>query len=232
MEVTPYEPKNGFLNMLVYGASGTGKTVFAATSPTPLFLDMEGGLLSVAGRVDRAEIKSFGDLKEAYRYLKAGEHKYATVVLDSLTELEKIVMGAVLAEAGCEVPRHGEWNLWTTRMRDIVRAFRDLPMNVVMTALEAEIKDEVSGAVMKRPAMPGRFGFELAGYFDLVLYLSLEREAESGTPVRHVRTVGDERLVAKDRFGKLPPFIESSFPLIYHAIFNQKKVRRLRKAAR
>jgi hypothetical protein len=186
MEVGTYEGKNGYLNMLVYGASGAGKTVFAATAPEPLFLDMEGGLLSVAGsRVDRIEIKSLADLKEAYRHLKGGEHKYATV---------------------------------------------DLPMNVVMTALEAEIKDEVSGAVARRPAMPGRLGFELAGYFDLVLYLYLEHDRERDAFVRRLRSVGDERLVAKDRFGKLPPVIEPSFPLLYHAIFNQRKVRRLRKA--
>jgi hypothetical protein len=117
-------------------------------------------------------------------------------------------------------------------MRDIVRAFRDLPMNVVMTALEAEAKDEVSGAIMRRPAMPGRFGFELPGYFDLVLYLYAERDPENGGAARYLRTVGDQHLIAKDRTGKLPPLVEPSFPLIYHAIFNQKKVRRLRKAAR
>lgn len=233
MKVGTYEGRNGCLNMLVYGVSGVGKTVFAATAPEPLFLDMEGGLLSVAGsRVDRVEVKNYGDLKEAYRFLKAGEHKYASAVLDSLTELEKIVMGSVLAETGREAPRHKEWNLWTARMRDIIRAFRDLPLNTIMTALEAEIKDEATGAVMRRPAMPGRFGFELAGYFDLVLYLYVEQDRASSNFLRHLRTVGDEHLVAKDRFGKLPPIIEPDFALIYQTIHNQKKVRRLRKAAR
>ena len=38
------------LKVLVYGESGTGKTLFAGTFPKPLFFDFDGGMLTLRGK--------------------------------------------------------------------------------------------------------------------------------------------------------------------------------------
>jgi hypothetical protein len=76
--------------MLIYGSSGVGKTVFGSTADKVLFLDAEAGMMSVKDKkIDRVKIKTFQDVIDSYNFLKSGQHEYKTVVIDSLTEIQK-----------------------------------------------------------------------------------------------------------------------------------------------
>ena len=68
MQIKTFKPADHKIKALVYGRSGSGKTMFGGTAPKPLILSAENGLLSLATsglQVDTVEIKSLANLKEA-----------------------------------------------------------------------------------------------------------------------------------------------------------------------
>ena len=95
---------------IIYGKSGTGKTVLASTFPKTkeapmLYLDiLEGGIGSVAAKdkelIDWVPIETFEELDEVLEDVVRGYSevdgkqvpvKYSTIVVDSLTQLEFII---------------------------------------------------------------------------------------------------------------------------------------------
>src|SRR5574343_1688925 len=76
--------------VVLYGPPGSGKTTAAATWPKPLLLSAESGLLSVRDKaIDVMAIDQWEDLEWAFAYLKHEKHEYLSVVIDSLTEVQK-----------------------------------------------------------------------------------------------------------------------------------------------
>lgn len=75
---------------VIYGASGVGKSTFAAEFPSPLFIDIENGSrhLNVT-RLTSEELPKYSDLVETIKELAQGKHDFKTLVIDSLTVLEK-----------------------------------------------------------------------------------------------------------------------------------------------
>ena len=68
--------------LLIYGASGAGKTTACATAPgKTLIISMEAGLLSIKGakNVDAIEVKEASDIEEIAAALEKGELDYDTV---------------------------------------------------------------------------------------------------------------------------------------------------------
>jgi hypothetical protein len=66
----------------------------------------------------------------------------SAIVVDSLTELQRVWRDMVLVEDGVEKKRialhkmtQAQWGIWTERFRRLIRALRDLPYNVVAVAL-------------------------------------------------------------------------------------------------
>lgn len=108
----------GNLKVLVYGASGAGKTVFAAGFPTPmLYLDFDSKVDSAAlfYRGDKERLAAIdvrqlgGDLNtnpigelekiigaELIPQQRSGQMKYKTIVLDSLTTFSSQVLDYII----------------------------------------------------------------------------------------------------------------------------------------
>jgi len=88
-------------------------------------------------------------------------------------------------------------------MADIIRAFRDIPgRHVLMTAKLEKTQDEM-GRVLYSPSMPGnKTGQALPYFFDEVLALRVEKDAEGNTQ-RALMCDSDGLWLAKDRSGKL-----------------------------
>jgi hypothetical protein len=85
------------VKMLVYGASGAGKTTSIATLPAPIILSAEGGLLSLAGAdIPFIEISSMTDLMEAYTWLTTSSEAsgFESVALDSISEIAEVCLNA------------------------------------------------------------------------------------------------------------------------------------------
>lgn len=85
--------------MVIYGQHGVGKSTFGAGCPAPIFIQTEDGLDSLG--VDAFEKATCAqDVVRALDYLLSNEHKYRTVVIDSLDWLEKLIFTQVCQEVG------------------------------------------------------------------------------------------------------------------------------------
>jgi hypothetical protein len=215
-----------YLNMLVYGEPGVGKTRLAGSSvlvpemQPVLMLDFEGGTLSLAGdmrEIDVVRLQSWEKVDRLYGSLY-DKNPYKTVIIDSLSECQKFSMSEIMravvskdSERDPDVASLREWGKNGEQIRRLVRAFRDLPCHTIYTALVSEDRDERTNTWKIRPGLPGKLKGEVGGYVDIVLYM-YKKEVRNNNKEREVKTLvltqGTERNVAKDRSGRLPEILE------------------------
>jgi hypothetical protein len=77
--------------IIIYGPPGMGKTSLAAEFPEPVFLQTEEGTPGGLELVSFGHLQSFGALMDAIAALYDGEHAFRTIVLDNLSDTEKLV---------------------------------------------------------------------------------------------------------------------------------------------
>jgi phage nucleotide-binding protein len=190
------------VNVLVYGAAGAGKTSLIKTLPNPIILSAEGGLLSIQDAdLPYIEINSMDDLREAWVWLGTAEGMgYQSVALDSISEIAEVCLNT--EKKATKDPRQA-YGAMQEQMADVIRAFRDLPgRHVLMTAKLEKSQDEMA-RILYAPSMPGnKTGQSLPYFFDEVLALRVERDADGNTQ-RALMCDGDGSWLAKDRSGKL-----------------------------
>ncbi len=234
LEVTTVAESPEYINMIVYGNPGAGKTVLAGSADVVpelrpvLFLDVEGGTFSIRERypdVEVVRLTSWADMQSVYDGLYKMDHGYQTVVLDSLTEMQKFSMYNIMRDVikehpdrDPEVPSIREWGKNIEQIRKLVRAFRDLPMNSIFTALAATDKDNKTNMVVTRPSLSGKLAMEVGGFVDIMLYMNTK--VVDGELLRLVQSVGTDSVIAKDRSDNLPTVVENpDMQILYDHIF-------------
>lgn len=196
------------LKVCVYGASGSGKTVLTSTTGEPtVIISAEAGLLSLRDLdIPVIEVATIADVHDAYRFIaeSADARDFRWVCLDSVSEIAEVVLSA---EKKLTKDPRAAYGALQEQMSDLLRAFRDLPgRNVYMSAKLDRQKDELTGAMLYQPSMPGqRLGQALPYLFDELLVLRVEKDAE-GAPSRWLQTGADLQYVAKDRSGTLDQY--------------------------
>lgn len=237
LTVVPVQKRQNYLNMLVYGDSGVGKTTLAGSADEVpdlrpvLVIDFEGGTESLVRSypdVEQVRVTTWDEMQAVYDELHRGKTGYQTVILDSLTEIQKFNMYSIMEELVADkpereidVPSMREWGRNLEQMRRFVRAFRDLPMNTVFTALKKEDKNEKTGMVTTLPSLSGKLAGEVAAFLDIVVYYYMKTVTEDDKKVdkRILLTSKTETIIAKDRTGMLPqvlvePTMKDIFDLI------------------
>jgi len=150
-------------SVLAYGRSGTGKTVFASTFPKPLLLLDIGekgtdSIHNVPG-IYVLKVESWIDFETIYWFIRAGKHEYKTVVLDTVTQLQKLAIEHALEGDGKEKTSPMNKNLWgitSKLMTAWLINFRDLPLHTVylaqdrLTSEEGANPDQVAAEVGPR----------------------------------------------------------------------------------
>jgi phage nucleotide-binding protein len=193
------------VKLLVYGAAGAGKTSLITTLPKPIVLSAEAGLLSIQDAdLPFVEINTLDDLRQAYVYItsEAGA-EYESVALDSISEIAEVVLNAEKKIA--KDPRQA-YGAMQEQVSDLIRAFRDLPGKHVYMSAKLEKSQDEMGRMLYAPSMPGnKVGQSLPYFFDEVLALRVERDAEGNTQ-RALMCDTDGLWAAKDRSGKLAPW--------------------------
>jgi len=192
---------NGF-KCLIFGESGVGKTTLIGTlTGKTLILSAEAGLLSLSGKdIPYIVISSIDDLYEAYSYIIGEEgSEFDTIAIDSISEIADVLLHEELKKSADPRKGYGEMQ---TKIADIIRRFRDIPKNIIMTATLEKTQDDL-GRLLYSPAMPGKkAGQKLPYQFDLVLALRAETDQE-GQRIRALQTQSDGIWLAKDRSGRL-----------------------------
>lgn len=243
LQVKPPSEIIDWTNLLVYGDPGAGKTYLSGTADDDertrpvLVIDIEGGITTLRHRpnIDVVTVRSVPALEklhnDLYHSMEDGSIYYKTLSIDSLPELADLDMRTIMKEAygrnpdkvDKDVPSQREWGKSRNHMRTIVRAFRDLPCNVIYTAQVATQQEE--GQPTKYfPGFAGKLRTEVPGFMDIVGYLYPEAEPGSGVITRKMQVVGTRRVVAKDRTGALGDVLENpTIPMIWDLI-NQTAV--------
>lgn len=231
--------KTPFVKMLIYGESGAGKTRLSGSADDVpemrrvLFIDVEGGTLTLRDTypdVEVVRVKNWQQMQSVYDVLYENRHEYTTIVVDSLTELQKMSMDNVMRrlveeheERDSDVPGIREWNINIEQTRKFVRAFRDLPVNTIFTALVQTDKNVRTGALKRKPSLSGKVKDEVAGFLDIVVYLyTKEIDQENKRMLLCGQT---EDTVAKDRSNALPLTIENpTMATIWKFLHNRELV--------
>lgn len=204
---------------LFYGGSGSGKTRTAAQFNAlgrVLFLSCDtgqmGGLRSgLQFNPLQVRLTSYTHLTGLYdrleRDAKAGVFK--TLVLDSLTSLNQLIMRDILAPAFRETARFDDWGLTVARMRSVINKLASFGCHVIFTATEETKKDETIGKLMGLPNIPGKLAVEAPAGVDIVLRFHTRQTFDPTTAKKKViylaQTAPDEIWYAKDRSATLAP---------------------------
>jgi len=171
------------LKILLWGSNGSGKSTLCGTAPAPILYAYteRQGLLSfkrLAPKEDCVKIESLQDLRFLLKELSEGTHKYSTICLDSFTEMQQLIIDELIAK---KTRSHDDVvelfikdRLWIhEKTKSLVRSFRDLRMNVVLTCLsetvvigdgdKAKSITRVMLSGQKLPPQMGQF-FNLIGF--------------------------------------------------------------------
>lgn len=209
-----------FIKMLLVGPAGAGKTRFSSTAPNVLYLNAEGGMMSVVDRKPAViDVFSSAELLQAKMALdqdpavreKLIGFPVSTVVIDTIDEVARLLIRERCDSQKKETMAIADWGWLGDQLRGIVRGFRNLDLNVIMCCHLRSSEDSESGRTLFNPSIQGAMGEEIPNYVDLAVLLRARRRTRivDGQPVeemvRYLQCVPDlQHPWIKDRSGKLP----------------------------
>lgn len=238
--------------VLIYADPGVGKTHFSSETDEEIFpikpeevlyCNVESGTLTLKtlGRKCRVihinKEDPFSHLERIHKALLEGNHSFKTVVLDSLTDLQKEDLDAIAEQASNQASAKrpfGKWgkqqqdyNISTEKMRYLVRAYRDLPMNVVFICGATRDKDN-SGIVQTVPELTPKLRQSVLPAVDIIGYMytgAVENPDDpNGQPIikRYMLFQNTGNIIAKDRSSALGVYMEDpSLPKLLRKIHDK-----------
>jgi hypothetical protein len=198
-------PKTETLSVLIHAAAKVGKSTLSSTAPPPvLVLDAEGswkfikirkiywdpmtqGIPRWDGTWDACivTITQWQQVDLIYRYLTQSDHDFVSVVIDSITEIQRRLKQNL---KGTEAMQIQDWGQLLTKMDATIRQFRDLtllPISVRCVVMIAETREDKG---KWRPYMQGQIGVSLPYLVDICGYLYVGMTLdENGQPTKKVR---------------------------------------------
>lgn len=229
-QFTPEAAEVAGLKVLVYGASGSGKTHFAGTFPRPLFLDLEGGMRPVAGMgvlrwpAPGASVSSITQVKTFWQLVKAAlkekemhgvDPGFDTIVIDGLNELQDLVMRNVIDTFPArrqyeDQPVQADYGKANRDLLTMVRLFLKFPCHVVFTCnevyQEADLEGKYGPKLVGRAATP-----EIMRLVDMVGRCYTYRETQDGPVIHGLIFEDSPTQYGKDRIGMRDPVVANSF---------------------
>lgn len=228
---------NENLKLMIYGPSGTGKTVFATSFPGPIYvLDFDGKVSSAArywqehdpNRLEAIKVDDFTPSGEPFSKFRAMIAKlesaaankekpfpFKTIVLDSFTTFSDALMRHIMSEnkqikrMEDHTPAMQDYLIFNNHFKPMVQRILSLPCNIVATGHIALDKDEVSGELVKRPLLSGKLPESIPILFEEV-YRSFTKEVDEKTRFL-AQTRPDGVHVTRTQIPGLPKIITLSY---------------------
>ena len=215
----------------VVGGYGTGKSVFAASFPTPGFVfDFDNGIETYRGgdwdyetySMDRTGWIQFEkDLKR----IREEIGKYKTIVVDSTTAMTALAMEQALFLDPKRSATGGPlWNVHFQMTKNLMegklRQLTNLPCNIVVIAHMQVIQDMESGAIVDiKPLLTGQLADIVPGYFSEVLYATTQRKEGKTQWLLQTVSIGLKR--ARSRLSGVEHRLQDFVPNDYNEFMKQ-----------
>lgn len=208
-----------WLNMMLYGEPGVGKTHLIGTAQdhkmtAPLLvIDIDGGITTLRHRqdVDVIQVRSVKELIQAYRDLynaipsNGKKFPYGTIAIDTFSELQQLDLREIMTtfaksndKIDPDVPDQRGYGKSGTHMRDLIRAFRDLPCNTIISCHSQTERDN-NMRLMTQIKLVGKLRIDIPGFLDMVGYYRAEEDGD--TVNRYLQFMKTGTTIAKDRTG-------------------------------
>lgn len=216
---------------LIYGRSGAGKTRLAATLPKVLVIDVnEQGTDSTRSDLDPNvyPLEYWDELNDVFWFLQSGEHEYESVAIDGVTGMQTLCMKFVLGDEAArdasrdpDMPSRQVWGKVGELMKTQITNFRNLPLNVLFTALQrvkitGDDEDE-EGEVFISPQCSPSISTHLEAAVGMIGFLhtsqilgpKIKGKKKRARVTRTRLLIGpSDRYLTKDRYGLMVPHID------------------------
>lgn len=217
------------LRVLIYGRNGAGKTYLSASMPKPVLLDFEKGYMTLADVKRPPAVISIEDpaeLPEIYTYLRDKNKKYETVVFDTVTSLQSLVLSHITGSlksakfSDIASPTKRDWGQLSEALKSIIHHFLALDLHTLFLSQERDYTDEDNGVTRGPEVIPSVRTF-LCGMVDVIGRLYTKEVKEKGQRKSQLRRrilLGPtDGFLTKSRIGGIPPVVEPSLTtLIKH----------------
>lgn len=235
---TPRPPR-----IVVYGTPGVGKSTFAASAPSPVFIQTEDGL----GKIDCAKFplcKSLADVTAQLVAVRDEPHEFQTLVLDSADWTERLIHDKVCKDFGARSIEKAdggygkgytyaltEWRQ-IVQLLDEIRDKRDMMILIVAHSKTEKFEDPEMGTYDRwSPRLHKSANALFYDWADAILFASSQFTVTSDGKAKAVgadggrrvlRAIGGPAVVAKNRYSlpaELPLQRENGWQVLSEAIF-------------
>ena len=177
-------------NGVLYGASGSGKTTFVASAAQSewgrnvLIVDIDGGARSVHGLdyVDVTRPTNLKELNATIDWFTKGQHEYRTIGIDTLTEVQDMVMANIMSGRDDVTPEQRDWFKCGDEIQRMMRKLRTLSQikgwNCFFTARERTLEEKISSRTRVAPAIIPSVIDRVIGVADMVGYFDIDRKTQ------------------------------------------------------
>ena len=170
-------PKGGALKVAIYGVAGSGKTTFASTFPSPIFLDLNRGLLSIRDKTNIRALTlynaTFVEIKDAVK-MAEDDPECKSIIIDTIGEVSEACMSHSLTLNRRQKPEFDDWIAFFNMMKDFIIRLRNSPKNICVICHEMTEKDENTGRIWCKPAFQGQMKGKFDSYWDELYHAEVE----------------------------------------------------------
>lgn len=224
-----------YMKILIMGPPKSGKTTFISTAPNVVVADVEAGLMSIAHlNIPYVTIDEMSKIETLYQILKddglrqraatsMGLPDIQTVAIDTLDALQEMMKKEILATERRTTMQQADWGKLKERMSAMLKAFKDLPLNVIFTVHTSTSQDE-DGRQILTPGLQGSIKDEIAGIVDFSLMSAREQQVlPDGTSqiVYFLKNEGDLKNphLGNRGAGRVPEITDMNFQVLHDATF-------------